>query len=124
INKVKGVKGISDYNITPCSNWDNFEKQLEFFYDIVIKTRREHPNKLLLNVMGADMFQNIHHYREINEIMPFIKENTDLSLIVVRHSQNIGEYLSEISDVHIRITIINGTIFLQSLIPCTHLYAI
>ena len=108
------------------SNCSVFEKQFEFFQDVVIKTRQEHPNKLLLNIMGGDMFQKMHNYGEINgiEIIPFIKANTDLSIVVVRHSQDIGERLSGISDMHIRFTIINGTLFLQSLTPCAYLHAI
>jgi KaiC/GvpD/RAD55 family RecA-like ATPase len=120
------VRGVFDSNLASGSNWGVFEKQFEFFQDIVIKTRQEHPNKLLLNMMGGDMFQKMHNYGEINgiEIIPFIKANTDLSIVVVRHSQNIGERLSEISDMHIRFTIINGTLFLQSLAPCAYLHAI
>jgi KaiC/GvpD/RAD55 family RecA-like ATPase len=120
------VRGVFDYNMASGSNCSVFEKQFEFFQDVVIKTRQEHPNKLLLNIMGGDMFQKMHNYGEINgmEIIPFIKANTDLSIVVVRHSQNIGERLSGISDMHIRFTIINGTLFLQSLTPCAYLHAI
>jgi hypothetical protein len=107
-------------------NWDNFEKQFKFFHDIITKTRQEYPNKLLLNIMGAEMFQKMHNYGEIDgiEIMSFLNANTDLSLILVRNSQNIGRSLYEISDVHIRFTTISGTLFLQFLNPCTCLHAI
>src|SRR6476659_912451 len=68
-------KGICDYNGTSRSKWDAFEKHFEFFHDVVTKTRQEHPNKLLLNVMGGEMFQKMHNYGEINgiDLMPFIK---------------------------------------------------
>ena len=121
------VEQTSNYNHTiPYHNWTNFEKQFEFFHDIVLKTRQEHPNKLLLNIIGMGMSNKLHMYREINgiDIMSFIRANTDLSLIVIRQSQNIQGYLSEVSDVHLRFIIVNGTLLLQSLIPCTHLYAI
>jgi hypothetical protein len=119
-------KGICDYNGTSRSKWDTFEKQFEFFHDVVTKTRQEHPNKLLLNVMGGEMFQKMHNYGEINgmDLMPFIKANTDLSIVVVRHSQDVGERLAGISDMHVRFTLINGTLFLQSLVPHTYLHAI
>lgn len=119
-------KGICDYNGTSRSKWDTFEKQFEFFHDVVTKTRQEHPNKLLLNVMGGEMFQKMHNYGEINgiDLMPFIKANTDLSIVVVRHSQDVGERLAGISDMHVRFTLINGTLFLQSLVPRTYLHAI
>ena len=90
------AKGICDYNGTSRSKWDAFEKQFEFFHDVVTKTRQEHPNKLLLNVMGGEMFQKMHNYGEINgiDLMHFIKANTDLSIVVVRHSQDVGERLA------------------------------
>jgi hypothetical protein len=120
------AKDICDYNGTSRSKWDAFEKQFEFFHDVVTKTRQEHPNKLLLNVMGGEMFQKMHDYGEINgiDLMPFIKANTDLSIVVVRHSQDVGERLAGICDMHVRFTMINGTLFLQSLVPRTYLHAI
>jgi KaiC/GvpD/RAD55 family RecA-like ATPase len=120
------AKGICDYNGTSRSKWDAFEKQFEFFHNVVTKTRQEHPNKLLLNVMGGEMFQKMHNYGEINgmDLMTFIKANTDLSIVVVRHSQDVGERLAGISDMHVRFTMINGTLFLQSLVPHTYLHAI
>jgi KaiC/GvpD/RAD55 family RecA-like ATPase len=119
-------KGICDYNGTSRSKWDAFEKQFEFFHDVVTKTRQEHPNKLLLNVMGGEMFQKMYNYGEINgiDLMSFIKANTDLSIVVVRHSQDVVERLAGISDMHVRFTMINGTLFLQSLVPRTYLHAI
>jgi KaiC/GvpD/RAD55 family RecA-like ATPase len=120
------AKDICDYNGTSRSKSDAFEKQFEFFHDVVTKTRQEHPNKLLLNVMGGEMFQKMHDYGEINgiDLMPFIKANTDLSIVVFRHSQDVGERLAGICDMHVRFTMINGTLFLQSLVPRTYLHAI
>src|SRR6476660_1313112 len=119
-------KGICDYNGTSRSKWDAFEKHFEFFHDVVTKTRQEHPNKLLFNVMSGEMFQQMHNYAQINvlDLMTFIKANTDLSIVVVRHSQDVGERLAGISDMHVRFTLINGTLFLQSLVPRTYLHAI
>jgi hypothetical protein len=34
------------------------------------------------------------------------------------------EYLSEISDVHLRLLMINDTLFLQALVPASTLYAV
>jgi hypothetical protein len=76
--------------------------------------------------MGGEMFQKMQNYGEINgiDLMPFIKANTDLSIVVVRHSQDVGERLAGVSDMHVRFTMINGTLFLQSLVPHTYLHAI
>jgi hypothetical protein len=120
------AKDICDSNGTSHSKRDAFEKQFEFFHEVVTKTRQEHPNKLLLNVMGGDMFQRMHNYGEINgiDLLSFIKANTDLSIVVVQHPQNVGECLAGLSDMHLRVTMINGTLFLQSLVPRIHLHAI
>ncbi|HZD81716.1 MAG TPA: gas vesicle protein GvpD P-loop domain-containing protein [Nitrososphaeraceae archaeon] len=119
------VEVSSDY-IIPYQNCNDFEKRFEFFRDIVLKTRQENPEKLLLNIMNIDMYQNVHKDGQINkmEIMPFIRENTDLSLLVIQHPQNILKHLSGVYDTHLRLTIINGTLFLQSLLPWNHLFAI
>lgn len=119
------VEVSSDY-IVPYHNCNDFEKHFEFFRNVVLKTREERPNKLLLNIMGLDMHQKMHKHGEINrmEIIPFIRANTDLSLLVIQQSQNIQEHLSGVYDVHLRLTVINGTLFLQSLVPWTHLFAI
>jgi KaiC/GvpD/RAD55 family RecA-like ATPase len=116
----------SDHNVTPSQEHGGLEKHFEFFHDVIIKTRQEYPNKILLNIMGTNIAQKMNRYREINgiDLLPFIRANTDLSLIVSRHSQNTREYLTEISDVHLRFLILNGSLFLQSLIPWRHLFAV
>jgi hypothetical protein len=76
--------------------------------------------------MGTNIAEKMNRYREISgiDLLPFIRANTDLSLIVSRHSQDTLEYLTGISDVHLRFLILNGSLFLQSLIPWRHLYAV
>ena len=116
----------SDHDVTPSEEHGRLEKHFEFFHDVIVKTRQEYPNKLLLNIMGTNIAQKMNRYREISgiDLLPFIRANTDLSLIVSRHSQDTREYLTEISDVHLRFVILNGSLFLQSLIPWRHLYAV
>jgi hypothetical protein len=119
------VEISSDY-IIPYQNCNDFEKRFEFFRNIVLKTRQENPEKLLLNIMDIDVHQNMHKHGQINkmEILPFIRANTDLSLLVIQHPQNLIEHLSGVYDIHLRLIIINGTLFLQSLLPWSHLFAI
>src|SRR2546426_8961032 len=40
------------YAISQHQNIGNSEKQIQYFRDLIIKTRRDHPNKLLVIVMG------------------------------------------------------------------------
>jgi hypothetical protein len=77
-------------------------------------------------VMGIDMFQKLKNNRQFDrtESMSLIRENIDLSLIISMHSQNLIGLVSDLIDVHLRFIIINGTIFLQSLVPWDHLCAI
>ena len=116
----------SDHNLTQSHKHGSLDKHFEFFHDVIIKTRQEYPNKLLLNIMGTNIADKISRYSEAGklDILPFIRANTDLSLIVSRHSQDTIKYLSEISDVHLRFVILNGSLFLQTLIPRRHLYAV
>jgi KaiC/GvpD/RAD55 family RecA-like ATPase len=116
----------SEHNLTQSHNHGNLEKHFEFFHDVIIKTRQEYPNKLLLNIMGTNIADKITIYTETSGIdfLPFIRVNTDLSLIISRRSQDTREYLSEISDVHLRFVILNGSLFLQTLIPRRHIYAV
>jgi KaiC/GvpD/RAD55 family RecA-like ATPase len=120
---VGRIEQKPDHNVTQCQEYGRLKKHFEFFHDVVIKTKQEYPNKLLLNIMGTNIAQKINRYREIGgiDLFPFIRANTDLSLIVSRHSQNT---LSEICDVYLRFLILNGSLFLQSLIPWRHLYAV
>ena len=69
--------------------------------------------------MDIDIYQNVHKDGQINkmEIMPFIRANTESSLLVIQHPQNILKHLSGVYDIHLRLRIINGTLFLQSLLP-------
>jgi KaiC/GvpD/RAD55 family RecA-like ATPase len=121
-NKVVGASDYMIYN----ERWDDFEKQIEFFHNVIIKTKEQYPEKLILNIMGIDMFQKTHNHGQINrmDVISLIRANPDLSIVIIRNSQNVGDYLSEISDVHLRLRIINDTLFLQSLCPPTYLYAI
>ncbi len=92
------------------------------------KNRRKYPKKLLLNVLGADIaegFQKNESRKGLEYFISFIKSHSAISIFVLRSSQsNLRNYLSEISDVYLRILEINGTLFLQSQIPRSHLYAI
>jgi hypothetical protein len=59
---------------------------------------------------------------QIQEILPFIRENVDLSLFVTQRSKNIQESLYGACDIHLRLRIINGSLFLQLLSTDSPLY--
>jgi len=91
--------------------------------------KQKHPGKLLLNIIGIDIMQkfllNPKDVRDgIKQLMSAVRAS-DLSIAVIGRSQkDMLEYLSEISDVHLRLLMINDTLFLQALVPASTLYAV
>jgi hypothetical protein len=102
------------------------EKYIEFFHEVITKTRQEYPNRLLLNIMGTNIAQKMNANGEIakTKLFSFIRANTDLSLIVGRRLHDTKEHIPGIYDVHLRFLVLHGSLFLQSLIPWSHLYAV
>ena len=119
-------KSSNDSTISPRDEYGQLEKYVDSFHEVISKTRQEHPNKLLLNIMGTNIAQKMNAYVEISrtDLLSFIRTNADLSLIVSRRLLNTRDHISEICDVHLRFLILNGSLFLQSLIPWRHLYAV
>jgi KaiC/GvpD/RAD55 family RecA-like ATPase len=102
------------------------EKYIEFFHEVITKTRQEYPNRLLLNIMGTNIAQKMNANGEIakTKLFSFIRANADLSLIVGRRLHDTREHIPGIYDVHLRFLVLHGSLFLQSLIPWSHLYAV
>jgi KaiC/GvpD/RAD55 family RecA-like ATPase len=116
---------ISEHTI-PYQKW-NSKRRFEYFQHAVLKVKEENPNKLLLNIMGIETNQKVKGFEkkdQIQGILPFIRENVDLSLFVTQRSENIEESLYDACDIHIRLRIINGSLFLQLLSPYSPLYEI
>jgi KaiC/GvpD/RAD55 family RecA-like ATPase len=91
-------------------------------------TKSKQKGKLLLNIMGMDIMQKIYGKdvrNGIEQLLCTLRANENLSVAVVRQSQKeMLEYFSEVSDIHLRLLTINGTIFLQSLVPASTLYSV
>ena len=107
---------------------DESKKQMENYYKTILKLKRKYPNKLLLNILGSDVaevLQKNENRSGLKYLISFIKSHSAITIFMLRTSQsNLRGYLSEISDVHLRILEINGALFLQSEIPWSNLYAI
>ncbi len=111
-------------HIIPSQKW-NSKRRFEYFKLSVLKVKEENPNKLLLNITGIETNQKVKSFEKkdhIQEILPFIRENVDLSLFVTQRSENIQESLYDVYDIHIRLRIINGSLFLQLLGTDSPLY--
>jgi KaiC/GvpD/RAD55 family RecA-like ATPase len=122
-NKAKN--SFSEY-IIPYQKY-NSKRRVEYFQHQVFKVKQENPYKYLLNITGIDISKKVECFQkadEIEEIISFMRDNIDLSLFVTQCSANIksnfyGEY-----DIHMRLRIINGSLFLQLLGTNSPLYEI
>jgi KaiC/GvpD/RAD55 family RecA-like ATPase len=89
----------------------------------------KHPGRLLLNIMGTDIMQRSYGQKGlrtgIETLLSDVRTSADLSIAVISYSQeDVLNYLSEVSDMHLRFLMINDTLFLQSLVPASTLYSV
>jgi KaiC/GvpD/RAD55 family RecA-like ATPase len=93
------------------------------------KMKRKHPGRLLLNIMGTDIMQRSYGQKGVRSgmenLISDVRASADLSIAVISYSQeDVLQYLSEVSDMHLRFLMINDTLFLQSLVPASTLYSV
>jgi KaiC/GvpD/RAD55 family RecA-like ATPase len=121
-NKVQN--SLSEY-IIPYQKC-NSKKRIEFFEDLLFKAKEDNPGKLLLNITGIYTSQKAEHFEKADqteEIISFIKDKVDLSLFVTQRSENLKANLyDDIYDIHMRLRIINGSLFLQLLSTNSPIY--
>jgi KaiC/GvpD/RAD55 family RecA-like ATPase len=91
--------------------------------------KKKHPGKLLLNIMGTDIMQRSYGQKGVKSgmenLMSDVRTGADLSIAVISPSQGeVLEYLSEVSDMHLRLLMISDTLFLQSIVPASTLYSV
>jgi hypothetical protein len=91
--------------------------------------KQKHPDRLLLNIMGTDIMQRSYGQKGVRismeNMLSDIRTNADLSIAVISYSQkDVLEYLSEVSEMHLRFLMINNTLFLQSLVPASTLFSV
>lgn len=122
----KNKARIAEYLSSP--KYNENKKKLQHFQNTVNRLKTRHK-KGLLSIIGSDMARGLSNAENgrhgIESLVSFIKSNSALSIFVLRQSKDdLLEYLSEISDIHLKILEINGSLFLQSEMPWSHLYAI
>lgn len=116
---------ISDY-IVPYNIKSDLGLQCVTYEQTLAKLRQNYPNKILLNITGIEICKNLTGQAKIGraEAASFLRANSDLTIVVSKHAHDLREQLAEAPDVYLKFLIINGTLFVQSLSPWTHLYAI
>ena len=91
--------------------------------------KQKHPGRLLLNIMGTDIMQRSYGPEGVRSgmenLLSHVRTSADLTIAVISYSQeDVLDYLSEVSDIHLRFLMINDTLFLQSLVPASPLYSV
>jgi hypothetical protein len=117
------VSGMSDNVIWPD------KKQADPSTSALAKMKQKYSGKLLLNVMGTDIMQRFYGQKGVmtgmENLMSGMRTGADLSIAVISHSQeDVLDYLSEVSDMHLHFLMINDTLLLQSLVPASTLYSV
>ncbi|HJU33815.1 MAG TPA: gas vesicle protein GvpD P-loop domain-containing protein [Nitrososphaera sp.] len=95
----------------------------------LIKTKQRYRDKILLNIMSTDALQNLSGPKNLRNgtknILSRIMTHADLSIAVITRSQeDLLAFVSELSSIHMRFTMINDTLFLQSLVPSSNVYSV
>lgn len=91
--------------------------------EVARKTKGKHPGKLLLNVIFSDALDT--QATNGTKTPELDKSESDLTIVVNTNSESqIHDFISMHSDVSIRFLEINGTLFMQSETPWSHLYAV
>jgi KaiC/GvpD/RAD55 family RecA-like ATPase len=118
------VKGMADNIISP-----DKKKQADPSIAALAKLKQKYSGRLLLNIMGTDIMQRLYGQKGVRtgmeNLMSDMRTSADLSIAVISHSQgDVLEYLSEVSDMHLHLLMINDTLFLHSLVPASTLYSV
>jgi KaiC/GvpD/RAD55 family RecA-like ATPase len=118
------VGGMADNLILP-----DKKQHIDPSIAALAKMKQKHHGRLLLNIVGTDIMQRSYGQKGVRSCMEKmlsdVRTGADLSIAVISHSQeDVLEYLSEVSDMHLRFLMINDTLFLQSLVPASTLYSI
>jgi KaiC/GvpD/RAD55 family RecA-like ATPase len=118
------VKNSSSDHFIPYQKY-NSKRRVEIYQHQVFKVKEENPGKLMLNITGIDTSKKVECFEEADqlaEIMSFMRDNVDLSLFVTECSENIKANFYNAYDIHMRLRIINGSLFLQLLSTNSPLY--
>ncbi len=95
----------------------------------LVKMKQRYRDKFLLNIMCTEAVQSLYRARkmrdEMKNVLSRIMAHADLSIAVLTRSQeDILQFVSEVSNIHLRFMMINDTLFLQSLVPSSNLFSL
>ncbi len=98
---------------------------LESISDLMDKTRRRYPDKVLVNLMGLDTCLEIWQCEQLNcaSQMRSVFAQADLTFIVGNHAPNHEFGISDF-DIHLYVQRVRGTLVLHPIVPETPPYVI
>ena len=91
--------------------------------ETISSLKKKFPKKRMLTMISSDMIEEIKLKRELSSFLYFIKTNSAISVFVSRRTTDNLPHMSQHSDIHLRITDINGISLIQPEVPWSHLYA-
>jgi KaiC/GvpD/RAD55 family RecA-like ATPase len=109
--------------------WSRKDLSADQLLGALAKTKQKYRNKILLNIMSSESLQNLHGTKNVRgtltNMLSRISTHADLSIALLNRSQDdILDIVSEVSNIHLRLMMINDTLFLQSLVPSSNLYSL
>ena len=116
----------SDYESSRKDDAAISRRHMKYYCELVLKTRQNYPRRPLLTIISAEMFRTKYHLRERNavDLLSFLNANSDLTLMPASSSHCQELNLSEMANLHLRLTTISGTLILRSISPESCPYAI
>jgi KaiC/GvpD/RAD55 family RecA-like ATPase len=93
------------------------------------KMKQKYRNKVLLNVMSTESLVCLRGTEDVRaalmNLLSRILTCADLSIALLTQSQaDILNFVSEVSNIHLRLLVINDTLFMQSIVPPSSLYSL
>jgi KaiC/GvpD/RAD55 family RecA-like ATPase len=93
----------------------------------VASVRKKHPGRLLLNIIAGDSSSqptdDAEEFPQEDKILSARASDLTFALVSSSHREQL-ELFSGLADVHVRLLMINDTLFLQPLVPASTLYAL
>lgn len=107
---------------------NNKADRAELVQKEVLKIKKRWQEKMLLSILSAETLRHdtkIHSDKKDLDLLSHIRSNSDLTVLISRRaSDSRHTFVSDMADIRLHILEIDGTLFIQSDTPWSHLYAL
>src|SRR5919107_199008 len=109
--------------------WTSKNPSADQLLGSLVKMKQKYRSRVLLCIMSAESLQSLDIAKNLRGVLmnklTSILTHADLSIVLLAPSQaDILDSVSEVSNIHLRLTMIDDTLFLQSLTPSSNLYSV